>query len=173
MRTLSLFDYVLGAAFAASVGGIAYQLLSFSNVDINTQVVTPVSTATHNIGNDEMTDGRNSGRPKMVIPETIYNFGELGGEDIAKHEFEVFNEGDADLVIDPITPTCGCTSASISQNRIRPGGKAIITVELALDRAGKRNRSVAVTSNDSENSPLLLRLTGIVSEPRSSLVIEE
>jgi|GEM_PF-1637898 len=52
--------------------------------------------------------------PKIVLENKSYDFGDVGQKDgIVSTVFDFKNEGKSDLVIDKISTSCGCTSASI------------------------------------------------------------
>lgn len=67
--------------------------------------------------------------PKLVLPETSYNFGEVFEDQPLSHTFEVKNLGDADLVITDIDPDCACTLADYDR-RIPPGQRGRINLTI-------------------------------------------
>jgi len=42
--------------------------------------------------------------PKMVLKEQDFDFGEVEGEDVITHTFEVLNQGDEVLTIEKVSP---------------------------------------------------------------------
>jgi hypothetical protein len=42
--------------------------------------------------------------PKMVLKEQDFDFGEVEGEDVITHTFEVLNQGDEVLIIEKVSP---------------------------------------------------------------------
>ena len=51
--------------------------------------------------------------PRLEIPFPSHDFGTLYPGDGAEHDFEFANAGDADLLIQAITASCGCTAADV------------------------------------------------------------
>jgi len=53
-----------------------------------------------------------SGTPKISVSEKRFDFGKISmSEGFANHEFEIKNDGDADLVLSNIKTSCICTTA--------------------------------------------------------------
>jgi len=44
------------------------------------------------------------GAPKMILKEQDFDFGEVKGEDVVTHTFEVLNQGDEMLTIKKVSP---------------------------------------------------------------------
>ena len=62
--------------------------------------------------------------------------------------YELLNTGNADLFIQNVRASCGCTTPKYNQKPIRPGKKG--TIELVFDtkgRPGIQRRTVMVTTN--------------------------
>jgi|GEM_PF-1885422 len=59
--------------------------------------------------------------PDISFKETEKDFGTVQGGTVLKHTFEFKNTGDQDLIIKNVKTTCGCTVASPSGKKIKPG----------------------------------------------------
>jgi len=100
--------------------------------------------------------------PKMVIAESIKDFGSVPKGDPISYDFAIRNEGKADLVIDSVKPSCGCTVADFTKV-IKPGetGKATLKVE-TKNFEGPITKSATVTSNDPTTPTTTLVIKAIV-----------
>lgn len=113
-------------------------------------------------------------RPKIEVTPAKYNFGDVSvAAGVASTLMNVRNKGTKDLIIDKITTSCGCTSASIIVNgvegpkfsmpghgkqptgwsaTIAPGGDAQLKVyydpRVHKDMRGRGTRTVDISSND-------------------------
>ncbi|MDA0837423.1 MAG: DUF1573 domain-containing protein [Planctomycetota bacterium] len=102
-------------------------------------------------------------KPKINFTDPAYNFGEvLAGKSVV-HEFKFKNTGDADLVIQEVTTSCGCTAALASEGTIKPGMSGVI--KASFDTAGRRSfqtKTVTVKSNDPDHLSMSLKIEGRV-----------
>lgn len=88
-------------------------------------------------------------QPKIKFKETSHDFGKVKQGEILTHEFVFTNEGDAPLIIQKITTSCGCTGALASEDRIAPGGEGRIQVKFdTRGYGGKMSKYIFVESND-------------------------
>lgn len=72
-----------------------------------------------------------------------------------KAKIQVKNSGDEDLRIFSVKPSCGCTTAPISKDIIKPGESATIDVALNISKqSGNVTKGITVTSNDTKNDKL-------------------
>ena len=101
--------------------------------------------------------------PRVVIPEPSFNFGSVPQGQRVVHEFELRNTGDADLSIQRVSPSCGCTATTVSSNVIKPGGSEKIKVEFdTAGFSGVKTKLVQVLTNSVDKSELTLMLTGTI-----------
>lgn len=107
-------------------------------------------------------------QPKIVFDGKEHNFGEVLGLDKIEHVFKFRNEGKADLKIDKVNTTCGCTAALLSANTIPPGGKGEITATFTVgNRQGPQTKHIYVLSNDPAEPKASLTLKGTITPPVS------
>jgi hypothetical protein len=93
--------------------------------------------------------------PKLVAVEAIRDVGKVAKGEKVKVDFELRNEGAAELLISSVRPTCGCTVASFDE-KIAPGGVGRIHAEVdTVDFGGPIAKTITVHSND----PVQPRLT--------------
>lgn len=95
-------------------------------------------------------------QPKTVVPQSSYDFGRIGPQDVVEHTFIVRNEGEAPLTISRAYTTCGCTTAEFSASVIPPGKVATVRVIFDAgfhDAAGQTvRRGIIIENNDPNQS---------------------
>lgn len=88
--------------------------------------------------------------PRLVFEAKDWSFGkEIAGATV-EHVFKFKNAGDAELLIRRVKPSCGCTAALLSRERLAPGDAGEVRVTFATrDRPlGSQDVQVQVFSND-------------------------
>ena len=102
-------------------------------------------------------------KPKLEIGSPVYDFGTVAQGTVVTQEFTVKNSGTADLVVNRLVPSCGCTASSASQNSIAPGESGTIKVEFdTTGFSGDKLKSVRVYTNDMDNPTAMLTVKGTV-----------
>ena len=101
-----------------------------------------------------------------IVSGNGYDFGELETGTTADISFTITNTGNADLILTtPVTVTGADTGAfSIivqPSELVEPGNAAIFTVRFAPLTQGVKNEQISIISNDSDQNPFLLNVTGI------------
>lgn len=102
-------------------------------------------------------------RPVIALGSQLYDFGTVAQGAKVVHEFEVKNSGTADLVIQRLSPSCGCTATQLTSPVVKPG--ATEKVRVTFDTSGflgDKVKTVVVASNDSENPEKTFTLKGHV-----------
>ena len=112
-----------------------------------------------------------AGKPRAVYDETIHDFGKIKQGEVVTHEFVFRNEGQADLVIEKVETTCGCTAALVSEKRIAPGreGRLKATFD-SRGYSGRLSKYVYVVSNDGKQPRQEIRLTAEIEVPPSARI---
>ena len=91
-------------------------------------------------------------KARIEFIEKYWDFGVVPGGNIVYHNFPLRNVGSDTLVITRVKPTCGCTGAPLSTDRIAPGDTAKISVSLDTSKLhGKVRKYVNVDCNDPIN----------------------
>lgn len=111
-------------------------------------------------GNSSQTQGADSDScavsaekyPKITFDTAVYNFGRiLQGEQIST-DFHFVNKGDADLLIQRVETSCGCTVPEYDKQPVAPGAKGLIRVRFDSDgKEGLQYKTIKVVSNCQEN----------------------
>lgn len=117
-------------------------------------------------------------RPKLVVPQTVFDFGMVVQGAKVKHDFIVRNQGQADLAIQRVVAACGCTATTASQGTVPPGGEATVTVEFdTAGFSGDKVKTIRLYTNDFDNPSMLLSMKGSIQPDVSispkSLVFED
>ena len=104
--------------------------------------------------------------PRIRVEPEAFDFGKtLPGKTLRK-EFTLRNFGDAELVIEGVTTTCGCTAAISAKTRLEAGGSTQLSVTLETrSYSGKLERQVLVRSNDPKTPLLTVRVSATVEKP--------
>lgn len=94
---------------------------------------------------------------KVSLDRTLHNFGEIsqyGG--VVTADFIITNNGSENLAIGNITTSCSCTSATVANKNVAPGGQTTLTVVFDPDfheePLGVFKRTVFIPTND-PNTP--------------------
>lgn len=102
-------------------------------------------------------------RPRIVVPQPVYDFGRMNPLTMGTHDFEIRNEGNAPLELTPGTTTCKCTLSKITRRAIPPGESG--TVRLTWN-SGRKHRvyshGATIHTNDIFKETIDLRIEGTV-----------
>jgi len=101
--------------------------------------------------------------PKVVVPESHFEFGvmSLGGEQ--SHEFEIRNEGDAPLKLAKGKILCKCTIPTLDTGAIPPGGSTKVQLTWKPTAAEKEFRKEAdIWTNDPKIPMIKFSIRGSV-----------
>lgn len=108
----------------------------------------------------------------LVVPEKSFDFGAVPQGTKVVHEFVLENKGIVDIQIQKITPSCGCTAATVDSSAIKPGESGKIKVQFdTAGFAGSKVKTVEVLTSDIESPEVVLTVRGTVvpgvtAEPR-------
>jgi len=79
---------------------------------------------------------------------TEHDFGRVKEGEKVVHVYEVLNTGKADLLIQDVNPSCGCTTPKYDKKPIRPGKKGSIEVVFDTNnRTGMQRKTIIVATN--------------------------
>jgi hypothetical protein len=105
-------------------------------------------------------------RSVVAIPEKAFEFGSVSEGAVVEHDFEIRNEGSADLQIERIAPSCGCTAATVTAPLVGPGKSEKIRVKFdTAGFSGNKFKQIHVFTSDKDHSDIVFTLRGtIISE---------
>ncbi len=100
--------------------------------------------------------GNVAGLPQFEFEEMNHDFGTITEGEIAEHTFTFTNTGDAPLVIQSTSASCGCTTPSYSREPVAPGETGEVQVKFnSQNRPGMQNKTITITAN---TDPAVTRL---------------
>lgn len=106
-------------------------------------------------------------QPVLTTDATTFDFGEVVNGEIATHDFVIWNEGEATLVIESVITTCGCTTATLEPMRILAGETGILQVAFdsgahGPNLTGEILRQIIIASNDPHQPEVVMEITANV-----------
>ena len=107
-------------------------------------------------------------QPKLeIVGGDTYDWGEVKTyESPLKADVTLKNSGDAQLKIEQVKPTCGCTTAPLDKDELKPGESTVMHITLNLGKStGQVSKGITIRSNDPEKSTRTLRLRANVINP--------
>lgn len=100
--------------------------------------------------------------PKIVFEQTSYDYGLIFAGDDGEINFKFKNEGKSPLIISNVVSSCGCAVPYWSKDPIMPSKSGTIKVNYNTNIVGDIKRSITVSTNDPNQSRIVLILTGKV-----------
>jgi hypothetical protein len=90
--------------------------------------------------------------PKMEFAESVFDFGDIKPGAVVKHTFKFKNTGDAPLIIESASASCGCTVPEWPREPIAAGAEGQINVEFnSQGKTGQQNKLVTIRANTQPN----------------------
>lgn len=99
-------------------------------------------------------------RTKVKIDRTIVSLGRFDWKKEQRIVFPFTNEGNAPLIIQDVSTSCGCTSVSYSKEPVYPNKTTKLNVSYKAEHPGHFNKTITVYCN-TKDSPIQLHITGI------------
>jgi hypothetical protein len=101
--------------------------------------------------------------PRIRVEPESFDFGNALPDKTLRKDFTIRNFGDAALVIENVSTTCGCTAALPEERRVEPGGATLLRVTFETRRySGRVERRVLVRSNDPKTPVAEVRVSATV-----------
>ncbi len=105
-------------------------------------------------------------QPQVRVEPAGFDFGKALPGRTLKKDFVLKNLGEAPLVIEGVSTTCGCTAAIAGTTRLSPGRTTSLSVTLETrDYRGPVERRVLVRSNDPKTPVLEVKVEATVEPP--------
>lgn len=104
-----------------------------------------------------------AGKQPQISLDHSLELGDVVNGEVVVREVTVRNTGEADLTVEAVSTSCGCTSATLEPMTIPAGGSGVLTVELdsgahGPDLTGELIRQVFIASNDADHSEAVLEI---------------
>lgn len=108
--------------------------------------------------NTEQKTEESGPQPKLELPETEFNAGDVIKGDTVTHEFILINKGEGVLKVLRVQPTCGCTVTKYD-TEIEPGKSGKINATVKTENfSGNISKTINVQTNDKEFATFALTL---------------
>lgn len=109
----------------------------------------------------------NGSNPQIEVETAAIDLGEVVNGDVVVRDVAVKNVGSADLTIESVSTSCGCTQASLDLMNIPPGGSATLHIEFDSGAHGEALtgdlvRQIFVVSNDPQQAEAIVELTATI-----------
>ena len=100
---------------------------------------------------------------KIHVDDPVFKFGEADTGGKIEHTFRIRNLGTDPLIIHRVQPACGCTTTSLAETQIEPGGSSELKAVLDLKgRMGAQSSVITIKTSDAAQSEFKLSLVGNV-----------
>ena len=96
---------------------------------------------------------------EVAIDNLKLDFGSFMHSEIQERSFVLTNIGEAPLIVQDITTSCGCMKTKYVKKPIPPGEKLEITVIYEAEQAEYFSKTIAIHCN-LKSSPIILRIVG-------------
>jgi hypothetical protein len=103
-----------------------------------------------------------TGKAVLVFNEYEHQFGKVAEGEKISWQFTYENKGTADLILNSVTTTCGCTVPKFETKPVPPGGSG--NLEVVFDTSGRngmQTKTITVKSN-AKMPVVLLKITAEV-----------
>ena len=104
-----------------------------------------------------------AGQPKLTLSQPSWDFGKAWHPEPRSMVLTIKNEGDAELLLEEVRSTCGCTVAQPATDHVPPGGST--TVNVRVETRGKQgdfHSKVIIKSNDPKHRETQFPIKGFV-----------
>lgn len=103
------------------------------------------------------------GQPQISVADNNLELGDVVNGDVIRREVSVQNNGQADLIIEAVTTSCGCTQATVEPMTIPAGGNGTLHIEFdsgahGPELTGPLIRQVFIASNDPQRPEVIVEL---------------
>jgi hypothetical protein len=104
--------------------------------------------------------------PKLEIEggETINTGNHMRGKEV-NYEIQFKNSGDADLAISGVSTSCGCSTALVSSNLVKPGESGSVKFTFNGNGFGNVTKSVTINTNETPTAFHTVQLSMNMVEP--------
>ncbi len=96
--------------------------------------------------------------PKIVFKEDVHDFGKVPRGPEIQYNFKFTNKGNANLIIERVQTSCGCTGATVGEKtEYKKNESGEIKVNFTTQgREGHQEKTIIIYSNDPENPQKVL-----------------
>ena len=105
--------------------------------------------------------------PKISIDSYAFEFGDVVNGTVVSRDIVINNNGDAPLIIEEVSTSCGCTTGTIEPETISSGESGVLHIEFdsgahGPELEGLLKRQVFLITNDPESPEVMVEFTANV-----------
>lgn len=101
--------------------------------------------------------------PKVIFEQDIFRYDTITSDKSIECKFKIRNEGQSDLIIRAVKPSCGCTAVKPEKSVLAPGESTYINSEFfPKGRSGDIRNSITVITNDPKQHKKHLIMLGFI-----------
>jgi len=105
-------------------------------------------------------------KARIKFDHEEWDFGAIPKDTKVVHNFRITNTGEDTLIIAKVRPTCGCTAAPLSSDKIPPKGEAFIYAGFNTKNInGRVTKWIYVNSTDPINPYLRISFSATINDP--------
>ena len=113
------------------------------------------------------------GTPEITVETESFDLGDVPNGTIAGRELTVQNTGTETLVVESLSTSCGCTTATLAPMQIAPGESGTLRVEFDAgahgpELTGPMVRQIYINSNDPAQPEAIVELAVNITAPLAS-----
>ena len=113
-----------------------------------------------------------SAQAKIEFKTETIDYGQIEKGSDGVRVFEFTNIGNADLIIQDVKSSCGCTVPEKPKDPVAPGKTGVIKVKYDTQRVGKIRKTITVYSNATE-AIKAIKIKGEVMAASNKSVLEK
>jgi len=111
-------------------------------------------------------------QPVLSLETSKFDFGDVVNGAIMEKDVVVRNIGKAELIVDTVTTTCGCTTGTLDPMTILPGETANLHIEFdsgthGPELTGHLLRQIIIISNDPEQPEVTVEFIANIIPPEA------
>jgi HYDIN/CFA65/VesB family protein len=104
---------------------------------------------------------------RLAVEPAAFDFGNVRPEKTLQKDLLLRNFGDAELVIQKVSTTCGCTVAGSYLKRVAPGASTTLRIAFTTPAtAGRTEQTVTIETNDPERPRIHVKVAATVVASR-------
>jgi hypothetical protein len=113
-----------------------------------------------------------SDSPDLILEKQEVDLGQIVNGEVRDLQVSIENQGGADLIIEAVSTSCGCTSAEVVPSTILPGESGLLMISYdsgahGPEANGPVMRQIFIASNDPDQPEIEFRLLADVLPPGS------
>jgi hypothetical protein len=110
-------------------------------------------------------------KARIQVVSDTWDFGSIPKGAVVLHDFIFKNIGTDTLIISNVKPTCGCTTAPLSDSNVAPGNEARVTATFNTKNFnGRVTKQIFVDSSDPIKPYLKVTFSATINNPLQTIV---